>query len=326
MNTLITLIEIVAAVLALATLGAVFIRKSPPATYLTLVWWLLVCCGTERCLAWLNFAFSAVKTAMTPFGSWWGQTQLMVSTLTTVIAGLLLFYLASRIAAVRARYTATSPLRAWSELRSAAASAETKAAVAEGLRAAEAKSRDTAASLVAHARAMNDAGKTAWAESANTAGAQRAKNAATGFWRRLSRQQQMLLAGLVALSVIGIGVVTETGNGKVAATGGGARYVAAISCTVGSSSAPIYACMDDRGGIELRNGGHYKVYMQHEVMNMGRWNGQAIEIDLADRFEIEAQNRSDSTLVLNVVIRNTQSGAVVFQKSATSYGTIRVKQ
>jgi len=324
MNGLITLVQIAAALLAIATVVAVFLRKSTPATSLTLVWWLLVCCGTERCLAWLYFAASAVKTAMNPMGSWWGQIQLMVVTLPTAIAGFLLFYLAIRIAAVRVRYTATPPLRALSELQATASSAETKAVVAEGLRSAEARSRDAAASLVTHARAINDAGKTAWAGSADTAGAQRVKQAASRFWRLLSGPQQMIVVGLGALCVIGIGVASETGKRGGSIAGGGARYVAAISCTVGSSSAPIYACMDDRGGIELRNGSHYKVYMQHEVMNMGRWNGEAIEVDLADHFEINAQNRSDSNMVLNVVIRNKASGAIVFQKSATSYGSVRV--
>jgi len=323
MSSLITLVEFTAVGLAIAALVAVFIRKSSPATYLTLVWWLLVCGGTARLLSFLMSSFRQARLAFVT-GDASLIKHLVLSMLSWPIEALLLFYLATRIAAVRVRYTATPPLRALSELRATASSAETRAVVAEGLRSAEARGRDAAASLVTHARAINDAGKTAWAESADTAGAQRVNQAARRFWRLLSGPQQMVVVGLGALCVIGIGVASETGKRGGSIAGGGARYVAAISCTVGSSSAPIYACMDDRGGIELRNGSHYKVYMQHEVMNMGRWNGDAIEVDLADHFEINAQNRSDSNMVLNVVIRNKASGAIVFQKSATSYGSVRV--
>lgn len=322
MNTLITLVESAAALLAILALVAIFVRKSSPATGLTLVWWLLVGCGAERCLAWLNFAFSALQTGLSGSGMLWGQLKLMVTTLPTAIAGIALFYLATRIAAVRARYTTTPPLRALSELRSTAATAEAREAIGVGIRTVEGKSRDAAASLLAQARAIESAGKTAWADSANTAGSERAKSAATRFWGLLSREQRMLLLGMGALCVVGIGVATETGKGGSVA-GSGKGYVAELSCTQGSTSFPVYACMDGGSGIELRNGNHYKMYMQPDVMEMGQWTGSSIEIELADRFEINAQNRSDSVL-LNVVIRNKASGAVVFQKSASQYGTIHV--
>jgi len=329
MNSIIELITFAAMLLAIAALIAVFIRKASPATNLTLVWWLLVLCGAVRCLRFVSFvwnSFSSVPLAFQSSTSSALLKNIVGDLLVGPIEVLVLFYLATRIAAVRTRYTSTPPLRTLFELRATASSAETKAAVTEGLRAAEARSRDAAASLKSQFGAIRHTAEAAWANTAGLTGTLRAKTVASDFWSRLSVQQRKtLIVVSVLMFAITIAISTRTSDRSSATKNVSGNLVAEISCTgVNGGTVPLQACMSNGGGIELRNGDSYKSYMRHDVEQMGRLTGHVVEIDLAQEFKIIAIHGGESYAVLNVAIRNTDSGTVTFQRSAKPNGSINV--
>jgi hypothetical protein len=102
-------------------------------------------------------------------------------------------------------------------------------------------------------------------------------------------------------------------------------FKAVLSCTIQNNVVPLQACMSKNGvetEVELRNGSDYHLYKVYDVSSLGSWGNRGVEIDLRRHFVIRIQN-SDDTLVLNLVITNRASGAVVFQKSAGTYGVIQ---
>lgn len=104
-------------------------------------------------------------------------------------------------------------------------------------------------------------------------------------------------------------------------------YVAYISCMVGTQKTRIQACMSSRSvqtEIELKNGSEYRMYKMFEIENIGNWDGEDLVVDLRSHFELKAQN-ADDTLILNIVIKNRATQAVVFQRSAAKFGVIAIK-
>lgn len=105
-------------------------------------------------------------------------------------------------------------------------------------------------------------------------------------------------------------------------------YTATILCSFSGQNYITQACFSGSGKygadteLEIRNGSNYKLYKPYELHQLGNTSGSGLQIPLRNRFEIKAQN-SNETLVLNLVIKSTATGEVLFQKSAARYGVIR---
>jgi len=104
-------------------------------------------------------------------------------------------------------------------------------------------------------------------------------------------------------------------------------YYAEITCSHGyGSSFQIYACFGGRvpTSIELRNGKEYNLYTQIELMTTPAFIGENVRINLREKFSIKMQN-SDESLVLGLKIIKRTSDEIIFQKKATQFGVISVR-
>lgn len=104
-------------------------------------------------------------------------------------------------------------------------------------------------------------------------------------------------------------------------------FYAVISCGSNyNSNFPVYTCFNGRNDVntelELRNGSAYKMYTFVEILQMPENNGKLV-IDLRQKFEMKMQNASDS-FIMNLKIYNRASQQVVYEKSASHYGVIRI--
>lgn len=105
-------------------------------------------------------------------------------------------------------------------------------------------------------------------------------------------------------------------------------YTATLLCSFSGQNYITQACFSGSSKygadteLEIRNGSEYKLYKPYELHQLGNTSGSGLQIPLRNRFEIKAQNSND-TLVLNLVIKNSATGEVVYQKSAGKYGVIR---
>jgi hypothetical protein len=66
------------------------------------------------------------------------------------------------------------------------------------------------------------------------------------------------------------------------------------------------------------------MYQGWELNNVGTETRNGFVIPLRSNFSIVAQN-SDDTLILNLVVRNTLTGNILFTKSASKYGVISIR-
>lgn len=76
--------------------------------------------------------------------------------------------------------------------------------------------------------------------------------------------------------------------------------------------------------LELTNGKEYHMYSGVDVRLAGQQTDEGLIIPLRNHFELIAQNANDNGL-LSVVIRDTKTHKVVFQKSASKYGVVKVR-
>ena len=105
-------------------------------------------------------------------------------------------------------------------------------------------------------------------------------------------------------------------------------YEAILSCGMGGNNLNVLACFAKDGygsdtELEIQNGGQYGMYKVYNISNLGNEDSQGLHIRLSPNFSIKAQN-SNSNLILTLTIRD-QNGRVVFQKSASRYGVISVR-
>lgn len=105
-------------------------------------------------------------------------------------------------------------------------------------------------------------------------------------------------------------------------------YEAVLSCGMGGNNLNVLACFAKEGygtdtELEIQNGGQYGMYKVYNISNLGPEDQQGLHIRLSPNFSIRAQN-SHSQLILTLTIKD-QNGRVVFQKSASKYGVISVK-
>ena len=98
-------------------------------------------------------------------------------------------------------------------------------------------------------------------------------------------------------------------------------FYAVITCGEGF---PVFGCFAGRVNteLELLNGNEYKMYTLIDIMQIPQ-NQDGISFNLRNKFEIKMQN-SDDTLVLNLKIYNRANQQIVFEKSATRFGVIRI--
>jgi len=74
--------------------------------------------------------------------------------------------------------------------------------------------------------------------------------------------------------------------------------------------------------LEVRNGSTYNMYTFMDIMQMPADKGSLV-IDLRQNFDLKMQNASDSFL-LNLKIYNRANQKIIFEKSASHYGVIRI--
>lgn len=107
-------------------------------------------------------------------------------------------------------------------------------------------------------------------------------------------------------------------------------YEAVIRCEFNGSHSNVVVCFMGSGAsgteLELTNGDAYKMYKAYELQNnnVGTETREGFIIPLRKNFSLIAQNSSKS-MTLNVVIRNTATKQKLFEKSASQYGVISVK-
>lgn len=106
-------------------------------------------------------------------------------------------------------------------------------------------------------------------------------------------------------------------------------YEATFTCGMGGNHINIMACFVASGHsaktqLEIRNGQQYGMYQGWELNGIGTETRNGFVIPLRNNFSIVAQN-SDNTLILNLVVRDTRTGNILFTKSASQYGVISVR-
>ncbi len=99
-------------------------------------------------------------------------------------------------------------------------------------------------------------------------------------------------------------------------------FYAEVACA--DNNIPVYACFSGRTKteLELRNGNEYKMYQLADIMQM-QGGGRGLSFDLRKNFQITMQNSSDS-LILNLKIYNRVTNAIIFEKSASRFGVIKI--
>lgn len=98
-------------------------------------------------------------------------------------------------------------------------------------------------------------------------------------------------------------------------------YYAVITC---GGTFQVHGCFSGRVNteLELRNGNDYKMYTLIDIMRIPN-NKNGITFNLRNSFDIKMQNADDS-LVLNLKVYNAATNAIIFEKSATKFGVIRL--
>ena len=101
-------------------------------------------------------------------------------------------------------------------------------------------------------------------------------------------------------------------------------YIATISCGLKGGNISLMACFEN-STLEITNGTYYRLYNKaYDILNSGlqdKSTGSGYILPLKKNFKIAAKNSSDS-LTLNVKIKETSTGKLIFQKSAPKNGFI----
>lgn len=105
-------------------------------------------------------------------------------------------------------------------------------------------------------------------------------------------------------------------------------YTATFSCSYGNQLAALEACFigshNLKTQIEIRNGSKYGFYQPWELEKLGSKSTEGVVVPLSKDFTIKAQN-ANSSLTLNLVIREYISGRIVWQKSVGEFGVILIR-
>lgn len=101
-----------------------------------------------------------------------------------------------------------------------------------------------------------------------------------------------------------------------------------LTCTLGVSTQPPQFCFypNDFGfatTFELQNGSFYKMY-QYIDLDQAGYGNYILMIPLENSFKITTQN-SNNYALLNLKIKDSSTGKIIFEKSAGYYGIISVK-
>lgn len=106
-------------------------------------------------------------------------------------------------------------------------------------------------------------------------------------------------------------------------------FVAELSCAYAGQLAHPNSCfhpnMYDSGTtFELKNGDFYKMYQYHDLGQAGVTIDNVLHIPLEQPFKITAQN-SDTFALLNLKIKDSITGKIIFEKSAGYFRVISVR-
>ena len=106
-------------------------------------------------------------------------------------------------------------------------------------------------------------------------------------------------------------------------------FVAELSCAYSGQLANPNSCFYPSmygGGttFELQNGGFYKMYQYHDLSQAGLTIDNVLHIPLEQSFKITTQN-SDTFALLNLKIKETSTGKIIFEQSVGYYRVISVK-
>ena len=101
-----------------------------------------------------------------------------------------------------------------------------------------------------------------------------------------------------------------------------------LTCTLGVSTQPpqFWFYPNDFGfatKFELQNGSFYKMY-QYIDLDQAGYGNYILMIPLEKSFKITTQN-SNNYALLNLKIKDSSTGKIIFEKSAGYYGIISVK-
>ncbi|MEI6814156.1 MAG: hypothetical protein WCL36_08235 [bacterium] len=103
-------------------------------------------------------------------------------------------------------------------------------------------------------------------------------------------------------------------------------YEAVISCGMNQRHQSLIACFMADGltsHIEITNGSAYALYQPWEFAKLGSETvGEGLVIPLSNVFTLDMQN-VDERMVLRLVVRETATGRVVYEKAAARFGAIR---
>jgi tetratricopeptide (TPR) repeat protein len=104
-------------------------------------------------------------------------------------------------------------------------------------------------------------------------------------------------------------------------------YEAVVSCLIfGTTPSMPEACFSDRFGgtqLEVRSGQDYQMYTAFNLQGAGTYTNDGLVIKLRKNFAINAQNAAEN-MILNIKIKNSKTGEIVYQKSAGQYRSIRI--
>jgi len=104
-------------------------------------------------------------------------------------------------------------------------------------------------------------------------------------------------------------------------------YEAVIKCGMGGNHINVMACfINDRlkTQLELTNGSAYRMYQGYELQgSVGTQTREGFIIPLKRSFSLKAQNAQE-TLILTVIVRDTVTKKVLYEKSAARFGVISI--
>ena len=107
-------------------------------------------------------------------------------------------------------------------------------------------------------------------------------------------------------------------------------YEAILSCGYNGSHINIAACFvrDGKYGaeteLEITNGTAYNMYKSYQLRQAGKETNRGLIIPLKKAFSIKAQN-SSKNLLLNLKVRDKKTGKLLFEKSASKYRMISLR-
>ena len=105
-------------------------------------------------------------------------------------------------------------------------------------------------------------------------------------------------------------------------------FEATLSCGFQGQHINIAACFagsrtDPQTTLELTNGSQYGLFDATNINSIGSETNQGLVIDLRNTFNFRAQN-SSARLQLRLVVRNRESGAIIFERAVTQFGVLTV--